>query len=181
MDHRWAAPLLALGLCLTAPGRAVGQGTAPRREHGAKGKITGNFPNPFNPDTYLKFTVGADSCAPGSHQFVVTLQVVNVLAQPVAVPVLHGFAKSAATPSTIPPAASATPPTARTPVVPEPPSLPEELKLHPLRELKLGCGNYVAYWDGKLPNGHLAAAGVYGVLLTVDGSQQDSFKIYYKK
>ena len=155
MDHRWAAPLLALGLCTIAPRRAVGQGTEPRREHGAKGKITGNSPNPFNPDTYLKFTVGADSCPPGSQQFVVTLQVVNVLAQPVAVPVLH--------------ASSATP------------TLPEELKLHPLRELKLSCGNYIAYWDGKLPNGHLAAAGVYGVLLTVDGSQQDSFKIYYKK
>jgi hypothetical protein len=84
------------------------------------------------------------------------VQVVNVLAQAVAVPVLH----SATSPALL---------------------LSDEQKLHALKSMKLSCGAYVAYWDGKLPNGHLAAAGVYGVLLVVDGSQQDSFKIYFKK
>jgi hypothetical protein len=156
MIHRWAAPVLVLALCAMTPKNAAGQTPERPREHGAKGKLAGNFPNPFNPDTYIRFTVGADSCAPGSKEHVVTLQVVNVLAQPVAVPVL-----SSVTSSTL--------------------ALPEEQRLRPLREIKLTCGSYAAYWDGKLPNGHLAAAGVYGVLLVVDGGQQDSFKIYFKK
>ncbi|HEY4306541.1 MAG TPA: hypothetical protein VGM82_18845 [Gemmatimonadaceae bacterium] len=157
MFYRWAAPVLVLALCAISPKNAAGQtAQQPPREHGAKGKIVGNYPNPFNPDTYVRFTVGADSCAPGSSQHVVTVQVVNVLAQGVAVPVLH----SATSPSL---------------------TLPDDQKLHALKEMKLSCGAYVAYWDGKLPTGHLAAAGVYGVLLVVDGSQQDSFKIYFKK
>ena len=157
MFHRWAAPVLVLALCAISPKNATGQTPKPAsREHGAKGKLVGNYPNPFNPDTYVRFTVGADSCAPGTEQHVVTVQVVNVLAQSVGVPVLH----------------SATSPA---------PTLSEEQKLHALQGMKLACGAFVAYWDGKLPDGHPAAAGVYGVLLTVDGSQQDSFKIYRKK
>lgn len=156
MHYRWAAPLFVLACCAMSPRSARGQKAEPVREHGAKGKLGGNYPNPFNPDTYVKFTVGADSCAPGSRQHVVTVQVVNVLAQPVAVPVLH----SASSPALV---------------------IPDELKMHAVHDLRLGCGSYVAYWNGKLPNGHPAAAGVYGVLLVVDGSQQDSFKIYYKK
>lgn len=156
MFYRWAAPVFVLALCAMSPKNAAGQTTAQPRGHGAKGKLGGNYPNPFNPDTYVRFTVGADSCAPGSKQYLVTVQVVNVLAQAVAVPVLH----SVATPA---------------------PLLPDEQKLQPVHNVKLTCGSYVAYWDGKLPNGHLAPAGVYGVLLMVDGAQQDSFKIYYKK
>jgi len=157
MFHRWAAHVLVLALCAIAPKTAAGQTPAqPPREHGAKGKLVGNYPNPFHSDTYVRFTVGADSCAPGTEQHVVTVQVVNVLAQGVATPVLH----------------SATSPA---------PTLSDDQKLHPLRGMKLACGAYVAYWDGKLPDGHPAAAGVYGVLLVVDNSQQDSFKIYRKK
>jgi hypothetical protein len=156
MVYRWAAPLLVLALCATSPRDAAGQKAQQPREHGAKGKLVGNYPNPFDPDTYVRFTVGADSCAPGTEQHVVTLQVVNVLAQTVAMPVLHSSTSPALT-------------------------LSDDQKLHALKDIKLGCGAYVAYWNGKLPDGHLAAAGVYGVLLVVDGSQQDSFKIYLKK
>jgi hypothetical protein len=156
MFYRWAAPMLVLALCAISPKNAAGQTAQAPREHGAKGKLVGNYPNPFNPDTYVRFTVGADSCAAGTNQYVVTVQVVNVLAQGVAVPVLHSVTSPA-------------------------PALSDEQKLHALKDMKLACGAYVAYWDGKLPNGHPAAAGVYGVLLVVDGSQQDSFKIYYKK
>lgn len=156
MLYRWAAPVLVLALCATSAKNAAGQTAELPREHGAKGKLGGNYPNPFNPDTYVRFTVGADTCAPGSKQYVVTVQVVNVLAQAVAVPVLHTVSSATLT-------------------------IPDEQKMHPMKDMKLGCGSYVAYWDGKLPNGHLAAAGVYGVLLVVDGGQQDSFKIYFKK
>jgi hypothetical protein len=156
MFYRWAAPMLVLALCASSPEDAMGQTPQPSREHGAKGKLVGNYPNPFNPDTYVRFTVGADSCAPGSSQHVVTVQVVNVLAQGVAVPVLHSATSASLT-------------------------LSDDQKLHALSAMKLSCGAYVAYWNGKLPNGQVAAAGVYGVLLVVDGSQQDSFKIYFKK
>lgn len=156
MRYRWAALVLVLALWAMSPKTAAGQAAEPPREHGAKGKLGGNYPNPFNPDTYVRFTVGADTCAPGSKQYVVTVQVVNVLAQAVAVPVLHSVSTATLV-------------------------VPDEQKLHAVKEMKLGCGSYVAYWDGKLPTGHLAAAGVYGVLLVVDGMQQDSFKIYFKK
>lgn len=155
MFYRWAARVLVLAFCAMSPKSAAGQTAEQPREHGAKGKLGGNYPNPFNPDTYVRFTVGADDCAPGTKQYVVTVQVVNVLAQAVAVPVLNSVATTSV--------------------------VIDDVKLHPVHELKLVCGSYVAYWDGKLPNGHLAAAGVYGVLLVVDGSQQDSFKIYFKK
>jgi hypothetical protein len=156
MFHRWAALVLVLALCATTPKNAAGQKTQQPREHGAKGKLVGNYPNPFDPDTYVRFSVGADSCAPGTEQHVVTVQVVNVLAQTVAAPVLHSATSAALI-------------------------LSDEQKLHALHDMKLGCGAYVAYWNGKLPDGHPAAAGVYGVVLVVDGSQQDSFKIYLKK
>ena len=155
MFYRWAAPVLVLALCAMTPKIAAGQAAEPPREHGAKGKLGGNYPNPFNQDTYVRVTVGADTCAPGSRQHVVTVQVMNVLAQPVAVPVLNSVSTATLT-------------------------IADELKSRPVHDMKLGCGSYVAYWDGKLPNGHLAAAGVYGVILIVDGSQQDSFKVLKK-
>ena len=156
MVYRWATPMLVLALCALSSNELAAQTADPPREHGAKGKLGGNYPNPFNPDTYVRFTVGADTCAPGTKSYVVTVQVVNVLAQFVAAPVLHSVSSPA-------------------------PTLADDQKLHPVKEMKLACGSYVAYWDGKLATGHLAAAGVYGVLLVVDGMQQDSFKIYFKK
>jgi hypothetical protein len=41
----------------------------------------------------------------------------------------------------------------------------------PLRSLTLPCGDYSAYWDGKVLNsGHEAASGVYLIQLVVDGN-----------
>src|SRR6476469_3871056 len=122
MFHRWAALVLVLALCAMSPKNAAGQSTQSPRGHGAKGKLGGNYPNPFNPDTYLKFTVGADDCVPGSEQHVVTMQLVNVLAQPVVVPVLYS-----------------TSPTSTA-------SLAPALKGRPVLNVTLGCGSYVAYW-----------------------------------
>lgn len=43
----------------------------------------------------------------------------------------------------------------------------------PVTNLKLGCGDYVARWDGKVANtGREAASGVYIYQLIVDGVQQ---------
>jgi hypothetical protein len=38
-----------------------------------------------------------------------------------------------------------------------------------LNNLRLGCGVYVGFWDGNLPNGKEAASGVYLAQLFVDG------------
>ena len=41
----------------------------------------------------------------------------------------------------------------------------------PLRNLKLGCGEYRAVWDGKQLDGQPAVTGVYYYQLTVDGER----------
>lgn len=41
----------------------------------------------------------------------------------------------------------------------------------PLRNLKLGCGEHRAYWDGRQLDGSPAVTGVYYYQLTVDGER----------
>ena len=83
MFHRWAALVLVLALCAMSPKNAAGQTSKSPRGHSA-GKLGANYPNPFNPDTFLPFTVGDSTCAPGSEEHVVTMQLVNVLGQHLA-------------------------------------------------------------------------------------------------
>jgi hypothetical protein len=158
MFHRWAALVLVLALCAMSPKNAAGQSTQSPRGHSAKGKLGANYPNPFNPDTYLPFSVGDSTCTPGSGQHVVSMQLVNVLAQPVVVPQLFGAS----------PNSSLT-------------SFPSALKGRAITNVTLACGEYVGYWDGRLANGREAASGVYGVVWSIDGVPQEPRKIYYKK
>src|ERR1700749_3469265 len=123
MFHRWAALVLVLALCAMSPKNAAGQTPQQTRGHGAKGKIGTGWPNPSNPDVKLAFTVGDSVCAPGSEKHVVTMQIVNVLSQPVVVPVLYD--------------ASATSPT----------NFSASLKGQPVSGMTLSCGGYVAYWS----------------------------------
>jgi hypothetical protein len=87
MHHRWAPVALVLVLCATSPVVASGQQPAPPggRRFGTLGQ---NYPNPFRPDTFIPFTV--DDCDVKGGQRTVSLRVYNVLAQLVAIPVLHG-------------------------------------------------------------------------------------------
>ena len=90
MFHRWAAPLLVLALCAMSPKNAAGQSSQqPPREQGAKGKLGKNYPNPFNPETRIRFSV---LCSGNSTTEVhkVTMRIMNILAQPVVIPVLYG-------------------------------------------------------------------------------------------
>lgn len=51
----------------------------------------------------------------------------------------------------------------------------------PLSSLKIPCGDYVAYWDGKvLGTGKEAASGVYLFELIIDG-QRDMKKMFVAK
>ena len=48
----------------------------------------------------------------------------------------------------------------------------------PLAGIRLSCGSYVAYWDGRLTHGHRKAdSGVYVYELVVDG-QRSSRKMF---
>ena len=81
----WA--LLTLGLAGLAPVPALAQ----EQEGQERPLVTleRNYPNPFNPETTIPFTLSEDLWADGRRP-VVSLRIYNVLAQLVAVPVLLG-------------------------------------------------------------------------------------------
>ena len=135
MYHRWAALALVLALCAVPTKQAAGQDTSTQpRGRKQAGVLGQNFPNPFNPDTRIPFSVVG--CEGPVSQRVVSVRIYNVLAQLVAVPHLEG-------------------------------SIGLD---RPLQNLTLPCGDYSAFWDGKVLNsGREAASGVYLIELVVDG------------
>ena len=157
MFHRWAALVLVLALCAMSPKNAAGQTQSQQpRGHGAGG-LGVNYPNPFNPTTTIPFSVGDANCTDGSAQHVVSIRILNVLAQPVVVPVLVGGVANTA-------------------------SVPKSLNGAPINNLSLGCGSYAAFWSGLVTRtGRKAASGVYAVQLFVDKVLVATTKIYYAK
>ena len=156
MFHRWAAPVLVLALCAMTPKYAAGQEQQSPRGPGA-GKLGRNYPNPFNPETRIRFSV---LCSGNSTTEVhkVTMRIMNILAQPVVIPVLYGPGSTVTSGAT---------------------SL---MNGSPLNNLLLGCGDYEAWWDGKVQGGgREAASGTYIVQFFVDGSLEGTKKIYYRK
>ncbi len=79
----WA--LLSLGLLLAAPAALNAQ--AGQAVAGVS--LGRNYPNPFNPETWIPFDIPQERFADG-HRPVVSLRIYNVLAQLVAIPVLQG-------------------------------------------------------------------------------------------
>ena len=159
MFNRWAAPLLVLALCAAmSPKNAAGQSSQqPPREQGAKGKLGNNHPNPFNPDTKIRFSV---LCSGNSTTEVhkVSMRIMNILAQPVVVPILLGPALTATSGAS------------------------SSMNGSPLNNLSLSCGDYEALWDGKVAGGgREAASGTYIVQFFVDGSLEGTKRIYYRK
>jgi len=94
MRHRWAALVFVLALSVFMPRDARAQqaadtGQASGRRAGMK--LGQNFPNPFNPETRIPFSIGnTPDCADAGRQYRVSLRVYNVLAQQVAIPLLQG-------------------------------------------------------------------------------------------
>jgi hypothetical protein len=146
MFHRWAALVLVLALCAMSPKNAAGQTQSqqPPRGHSA-GSLGRNSPNPFNPETTIPFGVDTETCTDGSQQHLVTLRILNMLGQVVAYFQFRGPANTSAT------------------------STSGVVNGQPLLNVKMGCGNYRAYWSGNLPNGKEAASGTYIVQLLIDG------------
>lgn len=150
MSHRWAALVLVLALCAMTPKYAAGQTGSPPRGHSAKGGLGQNFPNPMNPETTIPFDVGdvGASCVGDSQLHTVTLRILNPVVQEIAVPVLAG-----------------TSPTSTT-------SVPASLVGQPIRKLRLPCGSYNGYWNGKYGGTtREAASGVYIYQLFIDNER----------
>jgi hypothetical protein len=93
MTSRWAAPVLVLALGVFVPRPASPQGGGapePGRSRGTGLVLGQNYPNPFGPETRIPFTVGdPPTCTEPTRKFKVKLEVYNLLAQLVAVPVLQ--------------------------------------------------------------------------------------------
>lgn len=154
MFHRWPALVLALVFCAMTPKHAAGQGQTPQQP--SAGKLGRNWPNPFNPSTQIAFTISG--CRPGEPR-AVTVRILNILAQPVVVPVMYGTSANATS------------------------SASSSMKGAPISNLMLECGDYIAFWDGMVPPGsnREAASGTYIVQIMVDGKLTDSKRIYYHK
>ncbi len=80
---RYAWPGWWLGLILGVAVPAVAQEQPPPAV-----ELRDNYPNPFFPATTIPFVLRPELCD-GGHQPVVTLEIYNVLAQTVAIPVLQ--------------------------------------------------------------------------------------------
>jgi hypothetical protein len=91
MKDLWVA-LVVLSLSAFAPGTLSAQGRTPTgKARGAGLELGQNYPNPFVSETRIPFTVGDGAgCADPSRLYRVSLRIFNVLAQPVAAPVLQG-------------------------------------------------------------------------------------------
>jgi len=159
MFHRWAALVLVLALWAMSPKNAAGQGKTTSPRGPGAGAFGNPYPNPFNPEVHIPFIVGDADCTDGSQQHVVSLQIKNVLAQVVAIPVLEGVT-SAVSSSTM--------------------SLGGTT---PISRLRLVCGNYTAFWSGNVQGTNKeAASGIYLVVITVDGVRQPgAMRIFNRK
>lgn len=137
MKRLWGALGLVLALTAFMPRVSNAQDSKVKKSGATLGQ---NFPNPFNPETRIPFTLGdPPSCTDNNKQYRVSLKVYNLLSQLVTTPVLQGGSNGVA---------------------------PGQ----PLENVTLTCGNYIAYWDGKVLNtGREAASGVYYYRLEVNG------------
>jgi hypothetical protein len=156
MFHRWPALVLVLVVSAMMPKQAAGQQQQTPQKPSA-GKFGRSWPNPFNPVVHTNFSVGSGSCAPGETH-AVTVRILNILAQPVVIPVLYG------------PSANSTS------------SASSSMNGSPISNLRLECGDYVSFWDGWVQDhSREAASGTYIVQLIVDGKLANSTRIYYRK
>jgi hypothetical protein len=159
MFHRWAALLLVLALCAMSPKNAAGQTQAQQPRGQKSGAFGKPYPNPFNPEVHIPFAVDTvGGCRDGSRQSVVTVRISNILMQEVAIPILEVNSASSIT------------------------VVPSSLVRASLSNVRLGCGDYQAFWSGNIKGTTKeAASGTYLVQIFVDGKLTDSRRILNRK
>lgn len=87
MSRPWAALGLVLALCMIMPREASGQSSKAANAP----KMSQNYPNPFNPETWQPFVVGGfPTCPDPSRLYRVSMRVLNMIGQVIAVPVMRG-------------------------------------------------------------------------------------------
>ena len=141
MKHRWAA----LGLVLALNALLVSTAAAQTAGQGGRGRGPGllgqNVPNPFNPETTIPFAVGMQG-DPLACADVGKLHRVSIR--------IHNLLMQVV-------------------------AIPilqggGENRGRPVANLQLSCGQYDAFWDGRvLGTSREAASGVYVYMLEVDG------------
>ena len=135
MKLRWGALGIVLVLSALMPSVLTAQGNPDPGRNRKPGVLKQNFPNPFNPETRIPFSIGDEKCEDPGRLHKVSLRIYNILSQLVAIPVLQGGTQGGVR----------------------------------LVNLSLTCGDYVAYWDGKLMDTKKeVASGVYLYELRVD-------------
>ena len=91
MRSRWTALFGVLVLAGLAPRDGYAQPGSPQtppRKASSIGGLSQNFPNPMNPETWIKFTVGdPPACTNSGHLYSVTLKIFNTIQQTIAIPV----------------------------------------------------------------------------------------------
>ncbi len=111
------------------------------RVKSSKGSLGQNYPNPFNPETSIPFSVGDDSPTCSNPAKLYR----------VSMRIYNVLAQLVAVPVLQRGSAGVS-------------------GGQPLDNVSIACGDYVAYWDGKVRNtGREAASGVYLYRLEVDG------------
>ena len=130
--------VLAVGVFMPDVAAAQDQTTRKSRPGMALGQ---NFPNPYNPQTSIPFSVGdPPQCTNPGKKYRVTLRILNLLMRQVAIPVIKGGSGTVSGGDRI-------------------------------ENIMLPCGDYVAWFDGKVQGGRDAASGTYFYVLDVDGKQ----------
>ncbi len=142
MKLRWAARVLVLALAALMADDLGAQSAPPTAGQTAQVALGQNYPNPFDLETRIPFTIGGPpQCEEPGRLYRVTMRIYNLLSQLVAVPVLREGSGSAASGQ-------------------------------PLENVMLSCDRFVAYWDGKVQNTTQdAPRGIYLYQLEVDGKR----------
>jgi hypothetical protein len=140
MKHRWAARVSVLALCALAARVVAGQGQQSSRDATTGSELRQNYPNPFNPETRIAFVLG------GYPNCIDPGRQYRV-----SLRIYNVLYQLTAVPVLQGGAAGVA-------------------GGQPLENVFLTCGEYTAYWDGKvLRSGREAASGIYSYRLEING------------
>jgi hypothetical protein len=141
MKQRWATRLTVVALCALTATSAAAQGQQASRDAKTGSELKQNYPNPFNPETHIAFTLGGYP------------NCVDLGRQyRVSLKIYNVLAQLVAVPVLQGGASGIT-------------------GGQPLENVFLTCGEYTAYWDGKVRGtDREAASGIYSYRLEINGT-----------